>query len=979
MASGNLGLARCSALALVGVMLIGLFFAPPPRGTIGPGSAHDPMALPAAPSPGRFGDGRPVNPGGSWVGPDPPPGFVESTLTLWNNTLTAGNTRPLGPESPGAAAFDSSSNTLFVAGASGTNGTVSAVSMPNGTFERATVVGTGEHPPAFATSAPAALLVLPSLNQLWAASPYSDNLTVLNASTLAIQDQIRVGPGAEGLTYDPTVHRVYVTVGPAANVSVINVTSDAIVANIPVGAGPNGIAYDAQSGDLYVVNSDPFGPQGDTVGIIDVSSNAMIATIPVGIFPGPIAVDPAHGELDVLSSYAFVRHPSVVNVISVAARAVVANLTVGNGGPTGIAYDPANGSILVTEGGNFSVPGTNLTVINDTRLAVVGNVTVGSDPSSAVYATPEDAVLVINGGSQNFTWLNATTLASVRSIPLGFQPLEGAFDPATGAFYIADQNGAAVLVISSASQRLVATIPVGREPTSVAVDASANLGFSTNLASNNLTVFSTGTDRPVASVPVGREPIGIAYDPAVDRLFVANLGSDSVSVLSASSLDLLTTIPVGDEPDSVLYLPAWNEIAVANLGSGNVSLLNASADRVVASIPVGADPFGLGYDPTSSVLYVGSLIGSHITSIALPYAAVGSIPVGSSPLGVSFDRLDGAMLTANFGSSNVTVVSTESGRPIGSLPTGSQPVAILRDPAAGLSLVTNRGQGTLSFLYSVRFPVTFSETGLPNGTDWGIRLSNGPSGTANASVLTLLEVNGSHSFVVTSGDPTYQALGGTFSIAGASTQVTVPFFRVVFAVTVTERGLPPGTEWGVTLPTGMSVTSQAPSLSFLEPNGTYALRPGMANRSYSAPSVTVLVDGAPVSAAVTFQEVVYSVTFAESGLPPGTVWWVNLTGGASYVSTGPTLSFSAPNGSYSYIASSIGFPSVEGSFAVDGGPPSVLSVAFARPSPATAGLGGPVYFAADVAGIAIAGAGVYAGLVVRRWLAGPRRAETAHQ
>jgi len=44
----------------------------------------------------------------------------------------------------------------------------------------------------------------------------------------------------------------------------------------------------------------------------------------------------------------------------------------------------------------------------------------------------------------------------------------------------------------------------------------------------------------------------------------------------------------------------------------------------------------------------------------------------------------------------------------------------------------------------------------------------------------------------------------------------------------------------------------------------------------------------------------WPVTITESGLPPDTEWWVNLTGGESVSSTRSNLTFSEPNGTYSY-------------------------------------------------------------------------------
>ena len=64
----------------------------------------------------------------------------------------------------------------------------------------------------------------------------------------------------------------------------------------------------------------------------------------------------------------------------------------------------------------------------------------------------------------------------------------------------------------------------------------------------------------------------------------------------------------------------------------------------------------------------------------------------------------------------------------------------------------------------------------------------------------------------------------------------------------------------------------------------------------------------------------YGVTFMENGLPPSTVWWVNVTSGRATDSEGPTLSFSEPNGSYYYSVASLdkAYACAGGSFTVAG-------------------------------------------------------------
>lgn len=64
----------------------------------------------------------------------------------------------------------------------------------------------------------------------------------------------------------------------------------------------------------------------------------------------------------------------------------------------------------------------------------------------------------------------------------------------------------------------------------------------------------------------------------------------------------------------------------------------------------------------------------------------------------------------------------------------------------------------------------------------------------------------------------------------------------------------------------------------------------------------------------------YSVTCTETGLPTGTEWFVNLTGGSSYSSTTNTVAFTEPNGTYHYSIGSANrsYASPSASFQVQG-------------------------------------------------------------
>ena len=136
-----------------------------------------------------------------------------------------------------------------------------------------------------------------------------------------------------------------------------------------------------------------------------------------------------------------------------------------------------------------------------------------------------------------------------------------------------------------------------------------------------------------------------------------------------------------------------------------------------------------------------------------------------------------------------------------------------------------------------------------------------------------------------------------------SISVSIAYYKV----DLTESGLPSGATWYVNITGGKSFSSTNSTISFVDPNGTYSYTVATTDKEYapSPSSGSLTVNGASVSKSVTFSKVTYTVTFTESGLPSGTSWYVNLSNGQTFKSTTSTLSFSEPNGTYSYTVGAI--------------------------------------------------------------------------
>jgi hypothetical protein len=160
------------------------------------------------------------------------------------------------------------------------------------------------------------------------------------------------------------------------------------------------------------------------------------------------------------------------------------------------------------------------------------------------------------------------------------------------------------------------------------------------------------------------------------------------------------------------------------------------------------------------------------------------------------------------------------------------------------------------FVYS--YPVTFSETGLAAGTSWSVTV-NGTVITSTSSTATIREFNGTYTYTISpvAGYSLTTSYSGSFQVNGAPVTESLVFKQVVYTVTVTETGLPSGSNWFVLLANGTKLNSTSSTITFSEPNGTYSVTVNTTVSNYraSSSSVSFTVSGQPVSVTVSFHSV----------------------------------------------------------------------------------------------------------------------------
>lgn len=438
-------------------------------------------------------------------------------------------------------------------------------------------------------------------------------------------------------------------------------------------------------------------------------------------------------------------------------------------------------------------------------------------------------------------------------------------------------------------------------PFTIAYDSGNGEMFVADWGNSNVTVISTATDHIVANIALaaGAYPAGIVYDSGMGEVFVGDRDTNTVTVISDTTDSIVATIPVGEDPGSVAYDPVRGDVYVADRNSNEVSVISDSSNQVIATIPVGGWPYGITYDSRMGEMFTANFDSDDVSVINdTTNTVTATIPAGSVPYAIAYDSGKGQVFVLNQASANVSVISDATDKIVASVAVGPNPRAIGYDSDSGVLFVANSYSQNVTIINDTTDRASALLVGLgPDGVAFDTQDNIAYVSSDNLSSIAIIQVS-------PEAPQDYQAL---FS----------------------ERGLPNGTRWSVSLP-GNSISSTVPTISFSEPNGSYAFTVGSVAGYMSSPSSgNIVVSGANVSEPISFTQISqpdFIADFNETGLPAGTNWSVTLSGQQAY-STHHSISFTKTNGTYTFTIAGVSGYSVSpqsGNLTISGNPVTVI-------------------------------------------------------
>jgi YVTN family beta-propeller protein len=263
-------------------------------------------------------------------------------------------------------------------------------------------------------SGPRGLAVDPEGTRVYAASPSTNQVHVIETSTNTLITSFQPNNGAGGpaplhLALNSDGSRLYVSNNdflPGGSVSVIDPGTTGIVGTILVGSRPSGVAISPASDRLYVSTS-------DGLYIVDTATLGTIATVaePV-VFPREIVFTP-DGARAYVTSWNSSGFPSTVWIIDVATSTRTGTVVLPgiSNSPQGLAITPDGTRVYVAH--NDAVA-----VIDTATNAITANIPMPSHFNSGVAITAEgDRAYAAGGGLLSV--ISVQTNAVLETVALG--------------------------------------------------------------------------------------------------------------------------------------------------------------------------------------------------------------------------------------------------------------------------------------------------------------------------------------------------------------------------------------------------------------------------------------------------------------------------------------------------------------------------------------------------------------------------------
>lgn len=307
-----------------------------------------------------------------------------------------------------------------------------------------------------------------------AVNPDSDSVTLVDAFTLDVIDELLVGDDPRTLSFTPDSKSLLVANRGSGNISVLEARDSGKVTHLTVGSMPYGVVADGQR--AYVAEF-----ALGNVAVFEMADRSLVRRLPVGPFPAGLALlkgrESAVREAGILLvSHFFSGEVTVIDlntldIVTVASTGLGTNLSqsiaVAPGGAK--AYLPQTRSNATNPALNFDTtvfPLVNVLDLSNYSLLPRQRITIdtadqpASIPFSAVVSPDGGRIYVVHAGSNDLSVIDLASNRGLANIGVGANPRGIALAPNGSRLFVNNTLDGTMTVVDTRTLAVTDTIPI---------------------------------------------------------------------------------------------------------------------------------------------------------------------------------------------------------------------------------------------------------------------------------------------------------------------------------------------------------------------------------------------------------------------------------------------------------------------------------------------------------------------------------------
>jgi YVTN family beta-propeller protein len=258
-------------------------------------------------------------------------------------------------------------------------------------------------------------------------------------------------------------------------------------------------------------------------------------------------------------------------------------------------------------------------------------------------------------------------------------------DSAAGRLDVPHGSASTLEVIDVKSARIVGAVPNVPGIKGIALSSDPDVVFTANGNDGSVSAVDVKALKILATIKMGTGADAIDYDP-VHGLVIVSINGDSLGFIDEKTRKETGTLKLPGKPE-LMAIDRQNGRVFQAINDKDEVLLIDPVTRSVMKTYKGCDikaPTGVVYDPDNQRLFVADAI-THTANVAsiidvLLDKCLGTVDIDHGPDQAAFNQNLHHLYVANNGSNNLSVIDTNTLKPLGVVGTGKQAATVAADP-----------------------------------------------------------------------------------------------------------------------------------------------------------------------------------------------------------------------------------------------------------------------------------------------------------